>query len=127
MPTKTHRSAYADLIAEATGAPEKDLPALEVIMRNEVFHSTLDWQSRQAFMAGARKAMKIFLSNRRLYEAELAFHQARFLCMQAEDALACAEASNDPTAIRIAAEALAKAKSEEAAARTVFEACLGHG
>ncbi len=96
-------------------------------MRNEVFHSTLDWQSRQEFMAGARKAMKIFLSNRSLYETELAFHRARFLYMQAEDALASAEASNDPAAIRIAAEALAKAKSEEAAARTVFEACLGRG
>jgi len=124
MQTKTRRSAYADLIAEATGAPEKDLPALEVIMRNEVFHSTLDWQSRKEFMAGARKAMKIFLGNRSLYEAELAFHQARFLWMNAEDILASAEASNDPAAIRIAAEALAKAKSEEAAARTAFEACL---
>jgi hypothetical protein len=127
MQTKTRRSAYAELIAEATGAPEKDLPALEVIMRNEVFHSTLDWQSREEFMASACKAMKIFLSNRSLYEAELAFHQARFLYMQAEDAVASAEASNDPAAIRIAAEALAKAKSEEATARAAFEACLDDG
>jgi len=41
---------------------------IEDIMRNEVFHSTLDWQTRAEFRQGARKAAKILEGNREVFE-----------------------------------------------------------
>ena len=66
LPTARRLTAYKERIAEATGAPDTILPILENIMREEVFHSTLDWQSDEQFTAGARQALRIFLGNPRL-------------------------------------------------------------
>ena len=61
-------SAYEQMIIEDTGCKPDDAPMIEDIMRNEVFHSTLDWQSRAQFRQGARKAAKILEQNRELFE-----------------------------------------------------------
>jgi hypothetical protein len=126
-PTTCRLTVYEKLIAEATGARDNHLPILENIMRDEVFHSTLDWQGDAQFTAGARQALRIFLRNPRLYETEAAFHQARFLRVQAEQALAAARASGDPDAVRVAAVVLDQAGREEAAAGSAFDACLDLG
>ena len=126
-PTACRLTAYEKWIAEATGAPDNLLPILENIMRDEVFHSTLDWQDDEQFTAGARRALRIFLHNRRIYDTESAFHHARIARLQAEQALAAARMSGDANAIGAATEALAEAKDEEAAALQAFDACLGLG
>ena len=66
------RSFYQGLIIEATGVSEKDAGFVEDIMRNDVFHSTLDWQSRAQFVRGARQAVELLKSYRA--DPELAKH-----------------------------------------------------
>ncbi len=52
--------SYADLISEATGVTDpKELEELEDIMRESIYHSTLDWQTREELMAGARLAKSV--------------------------------------------------------------------
>jgi len=68
------------LIHEATQAPDHDLPVLEHIMRSDVFHSTLDWQSHEQLVAGAREANAILTANRELFDCEQ--QAARALCEQ---------------------------------------------
>jgi hypothetical protein len=53
---------------------------LEHIMRSDVFHSTLDWQSHEQLVAGARDALVILTANRELFEYEQ--QAARALCKQ---------------------------------------------
>lgn len=54
-------NAYQKSIIEATGCPEADAPLLEEIMRHTIFHSTLDWLSKEAFDKGARDAYDVHL------------------------------------------------------------------
>lgn len=52
---------YARSISKATGVTDPEvLRELEEIMRNEVFHSTLDWQTTSQFNKGAKEAKKIY-------------------------------------------------------------------
>lgn len=70
---------YTDLIKKATAAPDADLPAIETLMRDEVFHSTLDWQSASQFKRGAKKAYRILRMDReapRLTRAQVNAHAA---------------------------------------------------
>lgn len=51
---------YQNLISEATGVTDaKDLADIEDSMRNDIFHSTLDWQTRPQFIEGARQAWEV--------------------------------------------------------------------
>lgn len=55
---------YAGMIAAAIG--EQDPAVLEIVedvMRNTIFHSTLDWQSREVFDRGAREAYEVYLAS----------------------------------------------------------------
>jgi len=61
-------TSYEQMIIEATGRPSGDVSMIEDIMRNEIFHSTLDWQTRAQFQQGARKAAEILAQNRELFE-----------------------------------------------------------
>lgn len=65
-------SFYQDLIIKATGVNAKDAGYVEDIMREDIFHSTLDWQSRTQFVRGAREAVEML----RVYRAdpELSMH-----------------------------------------------------
>ena len=72
------------LIQRATGAPARDLALVENIMRDDIFHSTLDWQTREQLTAAARQAFALLQSNRDLYESgrasALAYRKA--ICTQ---------------------------------------------
>lgn len=63
-------SIYEKAIVEATGCAPEEAAQIEDIMRHEIFHSTLDWQSREELDEGARQAarllpeLKAFLSAR---------------------------------------------------------------
>jgi hypothetical protein len=126
MPTeKIHRSAYAELIAKATGAPAELLPILESIMRDEIFHSTLDWQSAAEFREGARKAHRIYLANPSFYDADRRMRRASFRLMAATREL---EQVRDQGAtasmIENAEQDLALAERDEAEARAAWEKTL---
>jgi hypothetical protein len=54
-------SSYSKLIREATGVTDqKSLDQIEEILRQDVFHSTLDWQSRAQLMKGAKEALELW-------------------------------------------------------------------
>lgn len=52
-------SHYQTSIKELLKCSDVEARAVEALMRDVVFHSTLDWQSNREFNAGARKAQKI--------------------------------------------------------------------
>ena len=59
---------YEKMIVEDTGCAPEEVSMVEDIMRNEVFHSTLDWQSRAQWRKGAKEAYTILEANRPEYE-----------------------------------------------------------
>lgn len=71
-------SAYKQMIIEDTGCNAADAAMIEDVMRNEIFHSTLDWQTRAQFRQGARKAAKVLEENRELFETYRARSHAVF-------------------------------------------------
>jgi hypothetical protein len=116
------RSAYADLIAAATGAADELLPILEKIMREEVFHSTLDWQSASQFRKGARQALAIYEETPPFFQAEMAYQRARFQMLKAEQALSDLTSQSAPSKdIDLAEAALHEATAEERSARATFD------
>lgn len=51
---------YAAIITEATGITDaRDLADIEDSMRHDIFHSTLDWQTRAQLKRGAREAWEL--------------------------------------------------------------------
>jgi len=57
---KLELTGYQEIIREAT--LYSDIPSLEKIedcMRDIIFHSTLDWQTREELKRGAIKAVKV--------------------------------------------------------------------
>lgn len=52
---------YQESIIKATGCSEADAPLIEEIMRHTIFHSTLDWQTKEVFDKGARDAYDVHL------------------------------------------------------------------
>ncbi len=59
---------YEQMIIEDTDCPPEEAYKVETVMRLDVFHSTLDWQSRAKFRQGARKAWRLLNENREGYE-----------------------------------------------------------
>lgn len=81
-PDSIHR-----LIQDATKAPAKDLAQIENIMRDEIFHSTLDWQAREQLADAARQAFARLNEDRELYGLDHACRMAMFHKMRADAAL----------------------------------------
>lgn len=63
-------SQYEKMIIRDAGCNPKDAGMIEHIMREDIFHSTLDWQTRAQFRRAARKAAKMLKENRDLHEFE---------------------------------------------------------
>jgi hypothetical protein len=49
-------SKYSALIKQATGCDDAEARRIEDFMRNTIFHSTLDWQTREELADAARLA-----------------------------------------------------------------------
>jgi hypothetical protein len=49
-------SFYSELIIKATGCQESDAEEIEDYMRDIIFHSTLDWQTRKQLEEAAKEA-----------------------------------------------------------------------
>src|SRR5438874_2079411 len=77
---------YQRLIREATGASSKDLCRIEQIMRDDIFHSTLDWQSRDRLVGADREAYESVRANRELDNLERECGLAMLHQMRAESA-----------------------------------------
>lgn len=71
------------LIQDATHAPARDLAQIENIMREDIFHSTLDWQSREQLADAARQAFALLLAHRDLFSFGRASALAHFQAMTA--------------------------------------------
>ena len=52
-------NCYEQIIVEDTDCPPGEAFKVEAVMRQDVFHSTLDWQTRGEFRRGARKAWRL--------------------------------------------------------------------
>lgn len=76
------------IIQEATGAPAGECAILENIMREEIFHSTLDWQSWEQLKAGAQQAQQRLESDREWYVQTWQYRQKILQQMQAGTNLA---------------------------------------
>jgi hypothetical protein len=57
-------SFYVKMIVETTGCTEQEAAAAEEVMRNDLFHSTLDWQPAPLFDKAAQLAVKIVRGER---------------------------------------------------------------
>ena len=53
-------SRYRDIIKRATGCTDSQALEVESVMRNVIFHSTLDWQAPDQLEEAARLGLKIF-------------------------------------------------------------------
>ena len=116
QPRQRRRNPLHQLIQAATCAPDQDLTLIENIMREDVFHSTLDWQSEQQLADGARQAFARLQDDRHLYNLDQECRMAMFHKMRAE-----AEVRNQDTAANRSALATAENHYEEARERL-----LGH-
>ena len=51
---------YHTVISQITGIQDfQDLQRLESCLRDDVFHSTLNWQTEKQFQEGVQKALKV--------------------------------------------------------------------
>jgi len=50
---------YRDLIKEVTGCSDVEAGQFEDVMRNVIFKSTLDWQTREELIDAAKLAQEI--------------------------------------------------------------------
>jgi hypothetical protein len=89
-------SPYEALIREATSAPEDKLALLESLMREKVFHSTLDWQSASLLADGARRAFDLYRSAPTYFDGIEIHQRARFRLARLEDRLESARTSSTP-------------------------------
>lgn len=56
------KSLYWAIISEATGETNPTrLSKIEEVMRGDIFHSTLDWQTRTQLKNAARKAVQMIV------------------------------------------------------------------
>lgn len=49
---------YSDIIKETTGCDDDEAERIEDFMRDVIFHSTLDWQTREQLIEAARLAQQ---------------------------------------------------------------------
>tara|TARA_Y100000310_G_scaffold189465_1_gene189431 strand:+ start:374 stop:547 length:174 start_codon:yes stop_codon:yes gene_type:complete len=51
---------YTEILIKATGVTEPaELAIIEDIMRHDIFHSTLDWQTREQLSDAAKEAHEV--------------------------------------------------------------------
>jgi hypothetical protein len=114
-------SGYHSMIREATGAPSHLLGLLENIMRQEVFYSTLDWQTRAEFDRGAKRAYTLYRRDSAFYDAHFSLRAATFQLMRAEAELAQAQSSGVEAEIAAATSRVEAARADLAAAQLAVD------
>lgn len=80
----TQMNSTHELIAAATKADSELVPVLERIMREDIFHGTLDWQSREELEEAAVQALAIYEADKEFHDADTLFRKARWARILAE-------------------------------------------
>ena len=75
-------STYREMTIEDTGYSPEDAVMIEHIMREEIFQSTLDWQTRSQFRRAALTAAKILVQDRSVCEEYFSKTRAIFEKME---------------------------------------------
>lgn len=99
MPAQPRSNWLHELIQEATHARAKDLSQIENIIRDEIFHSTLDWQSRERLADAAKLAFGRLNIDRTLYGLDHDCRMAMFEKMRAESAMGKRDTPSNRTAL----------------------------
>ena len=86
MKQKLLKNPLHTVIQKATGASLNDLAMIENIMRDDIFHSTLDWQTCEQLSSAARQAFCLLNENRDMYEFSRASAIAALNEMRAAEA-----------------------------------------
>jgi hypothetical protein len=72
MNAASHTGPYQRDIISHLGCTPQDAVMVEDIMRRFVFHSTLDWQSREELDRGEEEARAMLEEDREMFEADFA-------------------------------------------------------
>jgi hypothetical protein len=88
-------------ITQATGIAPEHAHLIECIMREEVFHSTLDWQTADQIRDAAREAHRIFESDQDHYLAWDAYKRLHYCILSRETELREAEKQGDAMRIKV--------------------------
>lgn len=88
-----------ELIHDATGAPPALIPIIEQVMREDIFHSTLDWQTAAELADGARQAYDLYCTASPYFNTWSACQAAVFKTMQANERLEKARKRGKPDSI----------------------------
>jgi hypothetical protein len=78
-------SGYEQDIVKVTGCSREDAVMTEYIMREEISHSTLDWQTAAQFNRAARKAAKVLAADREVYGEIFRLGRGPFRRLHAEN------------------------------------------
>jgi hypothetical protein len=114
---RQNASPYSKLIAAATGAPTSKLAVLENIMRDEIFHSTLDWQTADQLAAAARQAHDIYRSAPCFYDMGAIHQKAAYNLSKLEFRLAKVRSAGDAAKIEDLETRISLARLFEKSAR----------
>jgi hypothetical protein len=114
---RQNASPYPPLIAAATGAPTSKLAILENIMRDEIFHSTLDWQTADQLAAAARQAHDIYRSSPCFYDMGAIHQKAAYNLSKLEARLAKVRSTGDAVKIQDLETRISLARRFEQSAR----------
>jgi hypothetical protein len=87
MNSASHTGPYQRDIIQHLGCTPQDAAMVEDIMRRFVFHSTLDWQSREELNRGAEDAWAVLEEDREMFEADFAARQRMFNEMKTQEAV----------------------------------------
>lgn len=110
-PRRPKMNHYQRLIWQATRAPVGDLVLIENIMREEIFHSTLDWQTREQLVQAAHEAQRRLNDDRELYNLEYSCRMAMLQKMRAESAVRECDTADGRAALDNAAAKYETAKT----------------
>lgn len=102
-----------EMICQATGVSPKLAPTIERLMREHIFHSTLDWQTAEQLEQGAREAHALYKLAPPYFDTWSALLAAAYKRMKADKRLASARERGKPEAIAKAEEYLGQCKYEE--------------
>jgi hypothetical protein len=107
-------------IIQDTGIAPEHVDIIECIMREEVFHSTLDWQTAEQLRDGALEALRLFASDRDYYLAWTAYKRLFSRVLRCESDLRKAQAQGDAMRIKVLGSTLDGLRAMESLARAPF-------
>lgn len=77
-----------NIIERETAAESELIPVIERIMREDIFHGPLDWQTAEQLRDAAREAVQIYYSDKDFHDADTQHRKARWARIVAEKELA---------------------------------------